>query len=111
MSKTKSLFTQRKVIETRICVENMITECSTLAEVQQRVAELISQYGSSANIRFDSGHSNIDEEIVLTREESDAEFNSRIDEEIETLIRKQKKHSSNAANIEDSIENLKNIKV
>jgi predicted component of type VI protein secretion system len=111
MSKTKSAAFQRKVIETRICVENMITECSTLAEVQQRVAELISQYGSAANIRFDSGYSNIDEEIVLTREENDSEFNARIDEEIESLIRKQKKHSSNAATIEDSIENLKNMKV
>lgn len=111
MSKNKGSAFERKVIQTRISIENPISDCTTLAEVQLRVAELIAKYGDGANIRFDSGYSNIDEEIVVSRVENDDEFNKRIDEEIESLIRKQKKHSANAANLESSIEDLKNMKV
>lgn len=83
--KTKETL-QRQVFEQRSPLIHQISDCTNLSEIQSLVEQLILEYGGSATLHFDAGHNNISEEIVVTRTETDEEFNLRIDREVETKL-------------------------
>lgn len=103
--------TKRQIIETTVHLNDCFTECSSLGEIQALAIKLISIHGPDTKIKFDAGYNNIDEVLVVSREETDAEVNARIDKEIEKLILKQKKTTKVASEILSSIETLKSLKL
>lgn len=107
--KIAELIKKRK-IEDRQSMIRGITDCQSLAEIKLLVDSLISDYGDSAKVNFDSGHSNISEEIVVVRDETDAEVNARIDKEIESLIKKELGIKKEGTTIAADIQNLMKAK-
>jgi len=55
-----------------------ITDCDSLGEIRDSVAQMIELYGENARYEFDSGQSNIFEEVWYRREENDAEYAARL---------------------------------
>ena len=81
-----------------------ITSNKTLGEILTTVQSLISQYGEDAEIDFDSGYNNISEEIFYWREETDAEYQQRLEYEAEEVehqqIRKEKQEAKDRKEFE-----------
>jgi len=102
---------KKQKIEQHISLVQQITDCRSLGEVQSLLNSLISDYGVDAGINFDSGYNNISENIVLLREETDAEYNVRIDKELDSLIKKEKKHQQVSDALTSQIEAFKAAKI
>lgn len=102
--------TKKRKVENRISLVDCISDCTSLGEMQTLVASLISDYGVNAKVDFDSGHSNISEDIVVWREETDEEVNIRIDKEVEALLRKQAAISKQSTDLLNQMESLKAAK-
>lgn len=102
--------TKKRKIEDRHEMIRGITDCQSLAEIKILVDSLISDYGDSAKVNFDSGYNNISEEIVVVRDETDAEVNARIDKEIEALIKKELAIKNEGTTIAADIQSLMKAK-
>jgi hypothetical protein len=110
MNKQVNELVKKKTIEVRLPMATGIVDCVDLGEIENLVADLISQHGRKAKVNFDSGHSNISEEIVILRPETDEEVNLRIDQEINTLVKKQKAAKQQADQIDSRIKALSDKK-
>jgi len=107
--KIAELIKKRK-IEDRHDMIHGITDCQSLAEIKLLVDFLIGDYGDAAKVNFDSGYNNISESIVVVRDETDTEVNTRIDKEIEALIKKELAIKKEGTTISDNIKSLMKAK-
>lgn len=58
-----------------------ISGCTTLASMQETIAELIQRYGPDAEWDFDSGWTSLNESVRFKRLETDKEYDDRIKHE------------------------------
>lgn len=103
--------TSKRKVESRFSMVRGITDCQSLGEIQTLVNSLVADYGVDAKVHFDSGHSNISEDLIVMRDETDAEVNARIDKEVTELLRKQTAANKQATDLIDQIEKLRSAKV
>lgn len=71
----------KKMINYSESVGDQITDQRMLGDVLRVVMNLIEKYGPETQIEFDSGYNNIDERLLLSREETDKEYEERIKKE------------------------------
>lgn len=72
------LLTQKMTVLNEIPLNYGLSDCASLADIQDLIGKLIIQYGPSAKLILDAGHNNISESILVEKLETDDEYVQRL---------------------------------